>query len=83
MGVPEFMDHYGREFAFWKGDVKTHPEILPRSFSTESLCSIDAEVEGHQWQLRCARVVTTNDGTVRVDYDCETESMTDTRRPAH
>lgn len=81
--VPEFMDHYRREFAFWKGAVKTHPEILPRSFSTESLCSIDGEIEGHQWQLRCALVVTTNGGTVRVDDGCETESMTNTRRPTH
>ncbi|HET9153935.1 MAG TPA: hypothetical protein VFN85_07450 [Solirubrobacterales bacterium] len=81
--VPEFMDHYRREFAYWKGDVNTHPEILPRSFSTKSLCSIDAEIEGHQWQLRCARVVTMNGATVRVDDGHETESTTDARRPTH
>jgi hypothetical protein len=67
--TPAFMDFYAKEFAFWRRDVKTRPEILPRSFSVREICSVDIEIDTAQWQLRCSRVSVAGTGSVRVNSD--------------
>jgi hypothetical protein len=63
------MKRYAREFAFWRGEVKTRPESLPTTFSTASLGSFDIEIDARRWRLRCAAIVVPSGTTLRVDVD--------------
>lgn len=75
-----FFKRYAREFAFWRGEVKTRPEILPATFSTASLCSFDIEIDARHWQLRCASVAVPGGAMLRVDAHGNTETAMDASR---
>jgi hypothetical protein len=52
----DFMTFYAKEFAFWRRDVKTRPELLPEHFSTTEGVQLDMQVAGTPWSLRSAQI---------------------------
>jgi hypothetical protein len=66
-GTSDFIAFYAKEFAFWRSDVKTRPEILPERFAVSKVSQADLKVAGAGWSLRSSRVSMQGSGVVSVD----------------
>lgn len=58
----DLRQRYARDFDYWKGDVKNHPLLVPRSWRLEFKHGATLEFKGAAWQIRLAELeVTSND----------------------
>jgi hypothetical protein len=63
------MAFYAKEFAFWRSDVKTRPELLPEHFSTTEGTQVEIEIAGVPWSLRSAQVSSPSGELVAIGED--------------
>jgi hypothetical protein len=47
---------YAHLWTFWRGDVKTHPVLLPIALTTHHATTGAMEVSGRAWELRSVEV---------------------------
>jgi hypothetical protein len=60
----ELRRRYARDFDFWKGDVKNHPRLVPRSWQVELRHDATLKFKGEPWQIRLAQIKATSDDLV-------------------